>query len=101
MPCPPLPGWFIEFQPVQASACKGLEVIHDSLWLRFGVDDDVDVVGADMGGAKVPAAIRAAFYDGPKHGLPAAMIHVIRWLVHLAPLRQNSRPIRIKETAAI
>ena len=79
---PTLSIWRIETQVVQGSAGVGFEVIHYLNWRRFGVDDSVNMIGANMGGEENPIAMGADFYDSRQNSVPTCLIEDIGRLIH-------------------
>ena len=81
---------FIQPKPVQATACIGFQVVHDSLWTSFRFHDYMDMVGSNMAGKQIPLAILAPLQHGTKYCLPATLIHFIGQLFHPLALLQDA-----------
>ncbi len=60
---------------------------HYQFRLVLAFDDNVNVIGPDVGGFHRPSSVLGTDQDRLKNNLAARMVHFIRRLIHKASLR--------------
>jgi len=100
MPCPTFSSWFIQPCVVQAPACIGLDIVHNSLGTRLRCNDHVNVIGAHVGGQQRPMLLLATLQQCVHHHPPTAAIHAIRRLVHLPQFGRYPSRTRFEQATA-
>jgi len=58
MPRPPFAIGFVEFDLVQAETRVGFKIVHDPLWPRLAIDNNVNVIRTHMRSQQAPVALR-------------------------------------------